>query len=330
MPGTGAGWDSILYRVYIFGGLPVIVAVAVGVGFLDPSGEGPFWIPLIFGPIFLWMAGILGYWWVKFLFGGYTEPGRWVEEEGDDTPAVKALSSWSKLSEAMTIHGGDMEELKKLEKAARRPVLEWFGWTNVLVFYCLGGGLLIALEIITSETQPYFVMGLLGLIVFIMVRTYFLLGASIGAGEYAYLRPLGLTVVEHPMLDLKRFPLMVVKGPWGVVSGGPNVLAGFRHGRPVQVVVEGKRNYTMVEADVPPFTVESREGKLVPGEDAPQAVKESLRQLRKAKRWLDMELRAGPEGVVVERTPGRRQNMWLYDLWLAERLLEAARSRGGP
>jgi hypothetical protein len=26
---------------------------------------------------------------------------------------------------------------------------------------------------------------------------------------------------------------------------------------------------------------------------------------------------------VVERHPGRRQNMWLYDLWLAERLLEA-------
>jgi len=330
MPGTRAGWDSILYRVYIIGGILVIVAIALVVGFLDPAGKGPFWIPLMLGPVTLWMVGILGYWWVKLLFGGYTEPERWVEEEGDDTPAVKALSSWSKLSEAMTVHGGDMDELEKLEKAARRPVLEWYGWTNVFVLYCLGGGWLMALDIITPETQRYFVMGLIGLIVFIMVRTYFLLGASIGAGEYAYLRPLGLTVVEHPMLDLKRFPRTLVQGPWGLVTGGANVLAGFRHGRPVQVVVEGKRNYTIVEADVPPFTVESREGKLVPGEDAPQAVKESLRELRKAKRWVDMELRAGPEGIVVERTPGRRQNMWLYDLWLAERLLEAARSRGGP
>jgi len=322
MPGTRAGWDSILYRAYIIGGILVIVAIAVVVGFLDPAGQGPYWIPLIFGPITLWMAGILGYWWVKLLFGGYGEPEHWVEEDGDDTPAVKALRSWSKLSEAMTVHGGDMDELEKLEKAARRPVLEWYGWTNVLVFYCLGGAWLIALGIITSETQRYFVMGLIGLIIFIMVRTYFLLGASIGGGEYAYLRPLGLTVTEHPTLDLKRFPMTLLKGPWGLVTGGATVLAGIRHDRPVQVVVDGKRNYTMVEAQVPRFTVESREGKLVTGKDAPQAVKESLRELRKAKRWVGMELQAGPEGIEVERTPGRRQNMWLYDLWLAERLLE--------
>ncbi len=323
MPGTGAGWDSILYRAYIIGGIFVIVAIALLVGLLDPAGEGPFWIPLVFGSVTVYMAGILGYWWVKLLFTGYTEPERWVEEEGDDTPAVKALRSWSKLSEAMTVLGGDVEELEKLEKAARRPVLEWYGWTNVLTFYCLGGAWLIVLDIITPQTQRYFVMGLIGLIIFIMVRTYFLLGASIGAGEYAYLRPLGLALVEHPTLDLKRIPMMVVQGPWGLVSGGASLLAGFRHGRSVQVVVEGPRNYTMVDAHLPPFTVESREGKLVPGEDAPQAVKESLRELRKAKRWVDMELQAGPEGIVVERTPGRRQNMWLYDLWLAERLLEA-------
>jgi hypothetical protein len=45
--------------------------------------------------------------------------------------------------------------------------------------------------------------------------------------------------------------------------------------------------------------------------------------LRKAKRWVDMEIKAGPDGIAIERTPGRKQNMWLYDLWLAERLLEA-------
>ena len=56
---------------------------------------------------------------MQLLFGGYGKPERWVEEERDDTPTVKALSGWSKLSEAMTVHGGDVEELKKLEKAAR-------------------------------------------------------------------------------------------------------------------------------------------------------------------------------------------------------------------
>jgi len=323
MPGTGAGWDSIFYRAYIIGGIVVVVAVTVTVGSLAPPGEEEAWLPLIFGTVTLWFIGILAYWWVQFLFLGYTEPERWVKEAEDDTPDIKALRSWSTLSEAMTVHGGDIEELKKLEKAARRPVLEWFGWTNVFVLYCLSNPWLVALGLLTPQRQRYFAAGVVGLIIFIMVRTYFLLGARVTAGEYAYLRPLGLAVVERPTLDFKRIARTAVEGPWGLVAGSGTVLAGTRHDRSVQVVVDGKRNYTMVEAEVPPFTVESREGKLVAGERAPQAIKESLKELRQAKRWVDMELQAGPEGIRVERIPGRGQNMWLYDLWLGERLLEA-------
>ena len=311
MPGSGAGWDSIFYKAYIIGGIVVIVAVTLGVGLLAPRAEQTAWMPLVFGPITLWVVGILAYWWVQFLFKGYTEPERWVKEDEDDTPDIKALRSWSTLSEAMTVHGGDFDELKKLERAARRPALEWYGWTNVLTFYCLSNPWLVALGILTPQRQRYFAAGVVGLIVFIMVRTYFLLGASIGAGEYAYLRPLGLAVVERPTLDFKRIARTAVEGPWGLVRGGGIVLAGTRHDRSVQVVVDSQRNYTMVEAQVPRFTVESREGKLVPGKGAPQAVKESLKELRQAKRWVDMELQAGPERIVVERTPGRRQNMWL-------------------
>ena len=40
MKGTNAGWDSILYRIYIIGGLAGIVAVTVGtVIFFDPQGS---------------------------------------------------------------------------------------------------------------------------------------------------------------------------------------------------------------------------------------------------------------------------------------------------
>jgi hypothetical protein len=326
MPGTGAGWDSLFYRAYVFGGIAVIVAATVGAGLLFPHLEGSLWMPLVFGPVTLWMIGILAYWWVQFVFKGYTEPERWGKEAEDDTPDVKALKNWSTLSEAMTVHGGDLEELKKLEKAARRPVLEWFFWCNVFVLYCLSNPWLTALGILTPHTpqrQRYFVAGVLGLAIFIMVRTYFLLGARVTASEYAYLRPLGLSVVETPTLDLKRVARTAVQGPWGLVSGTGTVLAGTRHGRSVQIVADGQRNYTMLEAQVPSFTVQSREGKLVAGKGAPKAVKESLKELRQARRWVGMELHAGPEGIAVERIPDRRQNMWLYDLWLAERLLEA-------
>jgi hypothetical protein len=323
MPGTGAGGDSLFYKVYIVGGLVVVVAVSLAVGLLSPPAEVEARLLLIFGTITLWFIGILAYWWVQFLFLGYTEPERWVKEDEDDTPDIKALKSWSTLSEAMSVYGGDVEELKKLEKAARRPILEWFFWVNVLCLYCLSNPWLTVWGILTPERQRYFVAGVIGLIVFIMVRTYFLLGARVTAGEYAYLRPLGLEVTETPTLDFRRIARTAVEGPWGLVAGRGTTLAGRRHGRMVQVVVDSRRNYTLVEAQAPSFTVESREGKLVAGEGAPRAVTESLKELRKAKRWVGMELHAGPGGIAVERIPARRQNIWLYDLWLAERLLEA-------
>jgi hypothetical protein len=322
MPGTGAGADSLFYRAYIIVGIIVVVAATVGLSSLAPRTFDGMWLPVICAPTTLWVIGILVYWWVQFLFLGYTDPKR-LGDEAEEVPEIKALRNWSTLSEAMTVHGGDVDELEELERAARRPVLEWFGWSTVLVLYVLTGPWLTALGILTPQTQKYFAAGVVGLAIFIMVRTPFLLGASIGAGEYAYLRPLGLAVVESPTIDLKRIPRTAIDGPWGLVSGSATVLSGTRHDRQVQVVVDGKRNRTMVEAPVPPFSVQSREGKLVAGRGAPEAVKDNLKELRKAKRWLGMELQAGPEGIVIERDAGRRQNMWLYDLWLAERLLEA-------
>lgn len=76
-------------------------------------------------------------------------------------------------------------------------------------------------------------------------------------------------------MDFKTITRTVVGGPWRLVAGGAPVLAGTRHDRSVQVVIESKKNYTMVKAHVPRFTVESREGKLVAGEGAPKAVTDS-------------------------------------------------------
>jgi hypothetical protein len=323
MPGTGAGWDSIFYRVYVIGGLLGIVVLELCLGFLAPEVLEANWLLLAVGPVTLWFVGILAYWWIQLLFRGYGDPRRMPDEEKDGIPEIKSLRSWSRLSEAMTVHGGDMEELVRLEKAARRPVLEWYGWVNVLVLFCLSNPWLMGLGILTPQTLRYFVAGVLGLIILIMVRTYFLLGTSIGAGEHAYLRPLGLAVVETPTVDFGAVGRMVAEGPWGLVAGRSMVLEGTRHGRRVQVVIDGKKNYTMVKAHVPRFTVESREGKLIAGEGTPPAAEESLRELRKARRWVGVELQGGPEGIAVERTPGRKQNMWLYDLWLSERLLDA-------
>jgi hypothetical protein len=76
-----------------------------------------------------------------------------------------------------------------------------------------------------------------------------------------------------------------------------------------------------VQAEVPDFKVQSNEGKLVPDRGAPEAVVKALKSLRKAKRWRGIVVYAGPEGIAIQRQ-SRGTNMWLYDLWLAEYLLD--------
>ena len=77
----------------------------------------------------------------------------------------------------------------------------------------------------------------------------------------------------------------------------------------------------MLQASVPKFRVQSVEGKLTPDEGAPEAAVKAIKSLRKAKRWRGIAVYAGPEGVAVQRQ-SKGTNMWLYDLWLAEYLLD--------
>jgi hypothetical protein len=78
---------------------------------------------------------------------------------------------------------------------------------------------------------------------------------------------------------------------------------------------------TVLQANLLEFRVHSDDGKLIPDRDAPEAVAKALQSLRKAKRWRGIEVNASPEGIGVQRE-SKGTNMWLYDLWLAEYLLD--------
>jgi hypothetical protein len=79
---------------------------------------------------------------------------------------------------------------------------------------------------------------------------------------------------------------------------------------------------------LPQFDVQSNQGKLVSNQGAPEEVVKSLKSLRKAKRWQGIAVSAGSEGIAIQRE-SKGTNMWLYDLWLAEHLLEALNA-GSP
>jgi len=74
--------------------------------------------------------------------------------------------------------------------------------------------------------------------------------------------------------------------------------------------------------------VQSKDGKLVPDEGAPESVARALKSLRKAKRWRGIVVHAGPEGIAIQRQ-SKGTNMWLYDLWLAEYLLDEINPSSG-
>ena len=88
----------------------VIVAISLGVGFLAPNVFEADWMPLVLGPITVRVLGILCHWCVQLLFKGYGDPKLMREEAGEDAPEIKSLGSWSRLSEAMTVYGGEIDE----------------------------------------------------------------------------------------------------------------------------------------------------------------------------------------------------------------------------
>ncbi len=73
---------------------------------------------------------------------------------------------------------------------------------------------------------------------------------------------------------------------------------------------------------VPELEAGYRDGRLRAERGAPAGVGRSLSSLPASKRWRDVRVEGGPEGLAVYRTSSREGD-WLCDLWLAERIAAA-------
>jgi len=319
------GLDYKLYQIYIWGGLPLLVICIVVVTLiLDRRNMFDSAVhPCITTPVILWVTGILLYWWWVFLFKGNKELKELAESPGMDFPGIKSLKNWNTLHQAMAVHGGSVKEYIENAKKANRPIILWFGTMNLMVFWIFAPFILGPLGLlpdIAPDTQIMIWLGgaFAGPIVMIVV-TYFVLGWGAGASEKAYLAPLGLAVTRVPGLvpDL----ISMIGGGQILIPDGPAIVEGERHGRLVHIETIDKYSLTVLQAKLPEFKVLSKEGKLTPDENAPEEVLDALKDLRKAKRWRGIEVYAGPDGIAVQRE-SKGTNMWLYDLWLAEYLLD--------
>jgi hypothetical protein len=315
------GLDYKLYKIYLWGGLPlVVIYIVVSVLIFDaPSLPGPQAFLVILGPLLLWFAGILLYWWWVFLFKGNKELDDLVQGQGKDFLEIKSLESWNALHRAMAISGGSAAELRRNAKRANRPVIIWYGSLNLLVIWVLGFITLGALEIVPAEWFKFMVYGVFVWIGLMLLGTSVLLSWGSKTAEKAYLAPLGLAITTAPGLQPDLVGL--IGGGQKLIPNGPAIVEGERHGHLVHIEMIGKHSLTIVRAKMPEFKVQSDDGKLVPDNGAPEAVVSALRSLRKAKRWQGIKVNAGSEGIGIQRQ-SKGTNMWLYDLWLAEYLLD--------
>ncbi len=317
MKDTGAGWDSCLYRVFIVGGICAVIASVVLAVILTPNDSR---IPLYvgYGGMAGFVALLLAYWWVQLAFKGHGSAILPPEEAARKSSDLKVLQSWNTLFEAMAIKGGNREEMEKMQKQARRPLLLWFGMATGLVLYILVSmGVYIA-GIIPLDKARYLGLGVPVLAILMYAISFFLVGKVNRANETLAFAPLGLSFISTPEAEV----LPTADGDARVGPGSAVTLAGKRFGRSVLIAIESGKTRTLVRAPVESFEIKSKQGKLEALANSPEAVMEALKGLRAAKRWEGIVVRGGDDGVRVERK-SRGQNMWLYDLWLIERILES-------
>lgn len=151
-----------------------------------------------------------------------------------------------------------------------------------------------------------------------VVRPGGTLDQAYAAGD-EQLAPLGLRGEERP--DLVVVPRLAGEGVQSKLVG-PTVLSGERHGRAVEITLDGSRSETRIAAPSSAYKLEGHRQRVRLDGDAPAAVRRVVDELRASPRWTGMKLEAGPDGIVVSRR-GSANREWLYDVWLAERLASA-------
>jgi hypothetical protein len=315
------GLDYKLYKIYIWGGLPILViylfiAMVVFEVHIRLGSKG--FLALLL-PIMIWIAGIFLYWWWVFLIKDRMELDEKIQIQEGDIPGIKSLRNWSTLHQAMAISGGNIEELKKNYTKAKLPLLIWYGTSNLLALWIFCPITLGSLGILKGFGLGTWLAGVFVLIVVMLVGTPLLLWIGSKTAGKAYLASLGLEITEVPRL--KPDVISGIGGSQQLIPDGTDIIEGERLGRLVHIETIGKHSLTVLQANSPEFRVSSEAGKLIPEKGAPDRVVAALKSLRKAKRWQGIQILSDHQGIGIQRH-SKGTNMWLYDLWLAEYLLD--------
>ena len=315
MKEIGSAGERRFYRFFIPGGILVIVMAAVLGALLDPAGR--LGARLGGAAAYAFLIGLLAYWWVQFLAGNKEKTGASAAEQRLAVNDPGVLQSWSILSAAMAVQPGEVEEEKKLGRTSRRLLLLWFAWANTVALFPTTVMLLAIFGLITGKVALDGILAFAAYLVLSLFVTFLLPHRAARLNEAILLTPLGLRLVRTPEPTLTPG----LDGP-RVSVRGESVIAGTRHGRPVRILVRSGMTTTSIAGTAPTFSLQSQDGRLEVDRAAPQAVLAAITGLHKAKRWEGLTLSSDGRGIQASRK-SRGQNMWLYDLWLIERIFES-------
>lgn len=306
MQGTGVGGDSCLYKAFLILGFLGIIGSVVASALLFPDGSR---MPLYIGGagVAIFLALIMAYWIVQIFlkgYGGLQAPDLSARPDVKDT---SVLQSWDKLFSAMIVEDVDSEKVQKAVRRGNFSLYIWFSWAVILGLCPIMIMLPYMFELVDWSYTRYGVGGYLGIVLLMIVLSAFLGDRGRQASEEVIFEPLGLKITALPDVS--------------VTTGRPRVrggseIQGTRHGRQVLIRMGLGQVSTQVVYPAEFFEMEG----ISPKSGAPQAVLDAVRGLRAAKRWENLHIKGGSEGIVAIRKT-RGQNMWLYDLWLIERIV---------
>jgi hypothetical protein len=318
------------YKLWVFGGLAVIVGTLVALGMANPSGEGLIFVALPMLAVYL--GGIF---WLQ---------ARMVDRTEDQMTAAAAArvrssaagppADWRDLMRVLAVDEIDshaqLDATRGVTGVARGQIRDGAILCALILagmglFYAGVGGVVRPF----GETGPGFPVALLpvfGMIVYLVARIPFNIAAARESSD-AYLEPLGLAITKLPDIGVK--PRYGGSGMQADVSG-PTVIAGTRNDAPVEISIEARESETRVGAETPRFIVKGDDERLTVEGEAPDGVRAAIAEMNADRRWKRVEVSGGPDGVVVMRKfRGSQHTQWLWiaDLWLAERLAAAARAQ---
>jgi len=296
---------SKIYIFFCLFGIALIAAVTILVTQrYDPTGRTN--LGAIVGGVcaLIYLGCIILYWFIKILFKGTGSPDQETIGDVGGSSNFVFLKNWKSLFLAMA--DPNDAEARRISRGLRWHVILSFAITSAMVMTLTGGALLLN-------------WGSSGKLI---PALWLILPAWLAAQILIFIKARG----NFDRL-MKGLGLSPAGGPIGLSSilETEVVYGGTRHGKPVGIGVGQSGSVAWMEEPMPKFTATCRASGFQFEGAAPLELRRWCESLPRLQVWKDSEITAGERGLAVCR-PVIGTYLWLYDLWLAENMVQRSRA----